>query len=157
MNPQRTHARLRQFGAALLLSAVALAAGGTLILADDGHGNGNNNNNGEVRLRTNLAGGAIAGQRPEGNADFRMEASRNRTRLNVEVEHVNLPQGTVLQVSISHAGTATHIGTITLNAFGGGELELNSQDGDTVPVVVAGDMVMVSNAGAVILSGAFGS
>ena len=40
--------------------------------------------------------------------------------------------------------TQTLAGHITLNAFGAGELELNSQDGATVPAVVSGDMVIVS-------------
>ena len=136
---------------------MVLASGATAVLsADDGHGNNNNNNNGEVRLRTKLAGGAIAGKTPEGSADFRMETAKNRSRLNVEVEDVNLPQGTMLQVSITHAGATSSIGTITLNGFGEGELELNSQDGATVPAIVAGDIVTVSNAGAAILTGAFG-
>jgi hypothetical protein len=151
---------LRQLGAGLLLCAIVLTSGATnLGRADDGHGSGKNgnNNNAEVRLRTQLAGGAIAGKRPEGNADFRMEPAKNRTRLNVEVENVSLAQGTILTVSIMHGAVSTNAGTITLNAFGGGELELNSQDGDTVPAIVAGDVVTVSNAGSPILTGVFGN
>ena len=116
--------------------------------ADDG-------NNTEVRLRTRLAGAAINGKTPEGQADFRMEASRNRSRLNVEVENVNLPAGTVLTVVITLNGTPTTVGMITLNAFGAGELELNSQDGDTVPVVASGDTIAVKNGAMTILTGVF--
>src|SRR5438874_1634071 len=75
----------------------------------------------EVRLRTSLAGGAIAGVVPSGNADFRSESDRNRSRLNVEVEHVNLPDGTVLGVLVSHAGTSMKVGEIRLQG-GFGEL-----------------------------------
>jgi hypothetical protein len=155
---RRSSQSLRQLGVGFLLCAMALAPGAMNLRADDGHGNGNQNqNNGEVRLRTQLAGGAIAGRRPEGNADFRMEPAKSRTRLNVEVENLNLAQGTMLQVSIMHGGVSTNIGTITLNAFGRGELERNSQDGDTVPVIMAGDVVTVSNAGSPILTGVFGN
>jgi len=69
------------------------------------------------------------------------------------VEHVNLPAGTVLDVTVG--ASATVVGHITLNAFGDGELDLRSQDGDTVPAVAAHDTVTVSNAGAAILSGTF--
>jgi hypothetical protein len=110
--------------------------------------------NSEVRLRARLAGSAIGGVNPEGNADFRSDA-RGRTRLNVEVEHVNLPQGTVLSVSLTHGGTSTVIGHTTLNALGFGELELNSQDGDSVPAVQTGDVVTVMNGGAAVLAGVF--
>jgi len=108
----------------------------------------------EVRLRTPLAGGAISGRTPSGNADFRSESDRNRTRLNVEVENVNLSDGTMLGVMVTHAGVSTSIGQIRLHG-GFGELELNSQDGDTVPAIVKGDMITVSNAGTAILTGVF--
>jgi hypothetical protein len=108
----------------------------------------------EVRLRTSLAGGAISGRTPSGNADFRSESDRNRTRLNVEVENVNLSDGTMLDVAITHAGASAAIGHLALRG-GFGELELNSQDGDSVPAVVKGDTVTVSSAGAAILSGVF--
>jgi hypothetical protein len=108
----------------------------------------------EVRLRTKLSGAAIQDQTPGGNADFRSD-SRGRTRLNVEVEHVNLPAGTVLTVSVQHGATVTPVGSITLAAAAENELELDSQDGDVVPAVQTGDMVTVSNAGATILAGAF--
>src|ERR1700735_4349481 len=51
-----------------------------------GPGNNNNNNNAQVRLRTTLAGAAIQGIKPEGNAVFRNDG-QGRTRLDVEVEN----------------------------------------------------------------------
>ena len=107
----------------------------------------------ETRIRTALSGGAIAGQAPSGNADFRSE-TRGRSRLNVEVEHVNEADGTTLTVMVVHNGTSTSLGTIHLKA-GFGELELNSQDGEAVPAIVKGDMVVVSDGGGAILSGVF--
>ena len=131
---------------AVLLTLVFLAGRFTPAAAD---------NNSETRLRTNLAGAAIGGKTPGGNAEFRSEPAKGRTRLKVEVQDVNLPAGTMLSVSISHGGVVTAAGIITLNAFGFGELELDSQDGDTVPAVVAGDLVIVMNGGVAILSGTF--
>jgi len=111
-------------------------------------------NNTETRLRTKLSGAAIQGKTPEGSADFRSD-TRGRMRLDVEVENVNLPSGTMLQVAVTR-GTATILtGNITLKAGGAGELELNSQDGDTVPMLQSGDMITVSNAGTAILAGVF--
>jgi hypothetical protein len=133
-----------------MLMAVVLAVGTAAVVRAD-HG-GNNNN--ETRLRTKLAGGAIQGKTPEGNAEFRMD-QKGRTSFKVEVENVNLPAGTVLDVTLTDAGTPTVVGHITLNAFGEGELELQSQDGDTVPAAVKGDIVTVLNAGSPILSGTF--
>src|SRR5437764_10581921 len=124
----------RTFRLQAMLAAAVLMIGATMVARAD-HGNNNNNNNNETRLRTRLAGGAINGKTPEGNADFRSEPAKGRTRLNVEVENVNLPAGTVLDVTVQHGAASTLAGHITLNAFGGGELELNSQDGATVPAV----------------------
>jgi len=101
-----------------------------------------------------LAGGAISGRVPSGHADFRSEPDRNRSRLNVEVEDVNLSDGTVLVVMVSRGGVSSKAGDIHIKA-GTGELELNSQDGDAVPSVMKSDVVTVSSAGAAILTGVF--
>jgi hypothetical protein len=111
-------------------------------------------NKDEIRLRTQLSGGAIGQQTPSGSADFRNEAARNRSRLNVEVEHVNLPDGTMLEVFVTSAGASTRVGEIHLR-LGFGEIEFNSQDGAAVPSIAKGDMVTVRNAGVAILSGVF--
>lgn len=141
----------------LTLAVAALMMGSVAIRAEDGHkggsGQGNNNQAAQVRLRTTLAGAAIQGKKPEGNGDFRSETGR--TRLNVEVENVNLPAGTVLTVAIVHAGVSTTVGTITLGITGESELELEAQNGAMVPAIVSGDMVTVSNGASVILAGAF--
>lgn len=107
-----------------------------------------------TRLRTSLSGGAIDGITPKGSADFRVD-SPSRTRLEVEVEHLNLPAGTMLDVAIVHSNVATPVGQIKLSALGSGEVELESEKGQLVPAVVKGDMVTVSNAGTGILSGTF--
>lgn len=61
----------------------------------------------------------------------------------------------MLKVTLTHNAVATSIGSITLSAEGEGELELNSQDGMTVPAVQTGDVVTVSNGAAAIASGIF--
>lgn len=106
---------------------------------------------GEVRLRTNLAGGAIAGMTPSGHAEYRATPAQGRARLNVEVEDVNLAADTQLDVFIDGA----EIGSITVSAapVRGGELELNSQDGQAVPSIKAGAVVVVRNGATAILSG----
>lgn len=126
---------------ALMLSMLLAGVVGTVLARDT-----------ETRLRTRLSGAAIAGKTPEGSADFRQDTSRNRTRLQVEVENVNLPAGTVLTVMLNHA---TKVGTITLGALGFGELELDSQDGDAVPAVTTGTTITVMNGANAILAGVF--
>ena len=124
---------------------------------NNGQNNGNNNgqnngNNAKVRLRTTLTGAAMTRQKPEGNAEFRND--NGRMRFQVEVENVNLPDGTVLTVTVVDAGVTTTVGMITLRG-GEAELELDSQNGDMVPTVMTGDMIAVSNAGAAVLAGVF--
>jgi hypothetical protein len=156
---QRSLMQVNLASAMLLMGAIGAYAdhGGS---GNGGPGNGgpgnggSGNNNVEIRLRTKLSGAAIQGRTPSGSADFRSD-SQGRTRLNVEVEDVNLPSGTVLTVAIQHGATVTTAGTITLATSAENELELNSQNGDTVPAVLAGDMVTVSNAGVTILAGVF--
>ena len=138
-------------GTRMALAAAVLLLGTLAAKADQG---GAGNTNAEIRLRTRLTGATIQGRTPEGNADFRSD-SRGRTRLNVEVENVNLPSGTVLTVSIQHGATVLRAGTITLSAAVENELDLDSQDGDVVPAIQAGDMVIVTNAGTTILVGVF--
>lgn len=105
----------------------------------------------ETRLRTRLSGPNIGGVAPQGNAEFRSNPSRGRSSLKVQAEHVNLPAGTQLAVTLN----SQSVGTITLDAFGFGELDLDSQDGDTVPTVQKGTTVAVSNGGTGILIGIF--
>jgi hypothetical protein len=118
-----------------------------------GPSGGNGGPSGHIRLDTKLAGGALGARRPEGNADFRSQTGRSR--LNVEVENVNLPDGTVLTVSVVQGAVSTVVGTITLNsAIAENELELDSQNGAAVPALVAGNMVTVANGATIILAGA---
>ena len=93
----------------------------------------------ELRLQTKLTGGAINSITPEGNARFRQRGTE--TSFKVEAEHVSLPDGTVLTVTIDRAGVITNVGTITLS-FNEGELELKNA---LAPTAQAGDIVIVSD------------
>ena len=107
--------------------------------------------NGDVRLESRLAGAPITGLSPKGHAKFESRAD-GRRKLNVEVERVNLPGGTTLNVLIDNA----KVGEISLNAMLENELELDTQKGQVVPPVAALSTVVVTNAnGATILSGTF--
>lgn len=105
----------------------------------------------EVRLRTRLAGGPLGGVLASGTVDFRVRPSRGDKSFNLEVEDVNLPAGTTLQVWLNN----DPIGRIVVSGAPakGGELELNSRDGAAVPSIGAGDVVSLRNASGVLLSG----
>jgi hypothetical protein len=108
----------------------------------------------ELRVRIPLAGASIGGMMPQGHADFRTRADGNRT-LEVEAEDVNLAPGTSLVVLVGNA----EIGRIALGPTFEGEIELETEHGQTVPAITQGTTVAVVNAatGATILAGAFGS
>ena len=102
-----------------------------------------------TRFYAPLTGPAIGGMTPRGLGDYLGFTPGNK-RLEVYVSYVNLPENTVLTVSV---GT-TAIGNITLHGHGG-NLRLTTQNGGTVPVIAAGTALTVKNGTATILSGTF--
>ncbi len=107
-----------------------------------------------VHLKTKLSGAAINSVEPEGSANYHV--NQNVSVFTVEVENVNLAEGTVLGVFVESAGVRTSVGEITLEEGGAGELSLNSRAGDTVPAIQSGDIVIVATTdGSAILSGVF--
>jgi len=144
---------IRAFRIHTALTAALLALAFTYTVRAD---HGDQDQKQQTRIRARLTGQPIQSVTPEGAADFRSET--NRTRLQVEVEHVNLPAGTMLTVLL-HSGTnaPVQVGQITLSGTGFGELELDSEHGTTVPAVRNGDVVSVANGGTAILAGAFGA
>ena len=131
-------------------TAFVMVVCATALSADKGANNVQSN---ETRFKTSLAGPAIQGKTPEGHAAFRSE-DRGRVRFNVEVEYVNLDAGTVLTISVQDGPVITVVDTLTLSAFGGVELELNSEDGNLLPTLKQGDVVNVSTSSKLILAGA---
>jgi hypothetical protein len=110
-------------------------------------------NDDEVIINAGLSGAAINGQTPSGKAVFR-ERPGNDRKLEVEVEDVNLPAGTVLNVLVG----GQQLGTITLDALRAGQVELETERGQVVPAVANGTAVAVRNqSGANVVTGAFGS
>jgi hypothetical protein len=108
----------------------------------------------DVRTRILLAGASIGGMLPQGHADFRTRANGNRS-LEVEAEDVNLPAGTSLTVLIN----GVSVGQIVLNPAFEGEIEFESEHGQTVPAIAQGTTIMIVNSatGATILAGSFGA
>ena len=128
---------------ALLATLAALAAAPAFAGDDD-----------EIIINAGLSGAAINGQTPVGKAVFRRRPG-NDLKLEVEVQDVNLPAGTVLNVFV---GGQQIGGVITLNGFRAGEVELETERGQAVPAVSNGTTVAVRNqAGANIVVGTFGS
>jgi hypothetical protein len=123
-------------GLVLALASIGVSAGGE-----------------DVITQTSLSGSTLGGQTPHGVAEHRLSVDGNR-RLKVEAEDVNLPAGTVLNVLIN----GTSIGSLTINSFRQGELELETERGQAVPSVGPGTVVTIrTQAGATVVSGIFGS
>ena len=91
----------------------------------------------EIRLRTGLAGATINNITPKGKAEYRERAIR---QLNVQVENVNLPDGTILHVLAGN----TQVGQMTL-ALMRGVLQLNTGDGDSFPAIAPGTSIIVTD------------
>jgi hypothetical protein len=94
-----------------------------------------------------LGGPEIAGIVPEGRAtaDESQLLCGGSTVLTVEVKNVNVPDGTVLEVSLDF----TPLGTITISGMGGAAAF------DLGRFAVSNDEVRVSSGGSVLLVGAF--
>jgi len=100
-------------------------------------------------LFAGLTGGTINGVLPRGYAQYEIHSSR--TELEIRLSQINLPAGTSLSVSVD--GTA--VGNMSLQSGGEGRLRLRSDNGQTVPVVIAGSTISISNGGNAILNGTF--
>jgi hypothetical protein len=111
-----------------------------------------NSNEDEIRINASLSGAPINGVTPFGVAEYKVIPSRNRRTLEVYANSVNRPAGTVLTVIVDNA-TA---GTMTLDSLQNGVLNLETQNGQTVPVISNGSTVDVREGSTTILSGIFG-
>ncbi len=110
-------------------------------------------NDDETIIQAGLSGAAIGGSTPHGKAVFRQRPG-NDLKLEVEVEDVNLPAGTVLTVFVG----GQQFATLTLGTLRAGEVERETERGQAVPAVTNGTTVAVRNSsGANIVTGAFGS
>lgn len=106
--------------------------------------------NGDLRIEARLAGAAINGLRPVGEAKFKIKG--NERELEIEVERLNLPANTTLSVFVDNV----KIGDLILSSTMETKLELESEHGQTVPNVITGSTVAVVNSqGQTVLSGVF--
>ena len=105
-----------------------------------------------IRIGANLTGAPINGVTPTGFAEYRVD-DQNRRRLDVDGFSINLPAGTVLDVSINNAV----IGQTNVGACGTFFFRRRTDDGQQVPIITNGSPVQVLNAGTVVVAGVFGS
>ena len=96
-----------------------------------------------------LNGPTINGTLPRGFAEYEIHSSR--TELEVRLNQINLPTGTSLSVIVN--GVATR--NLVLQSGGEGRLRLRSDQGDIVPVVSAGSVIIIKNGAATIMTGTF--
>ena len=114
----------------LFFGMMTLSTG--LALAQSGGG-------GEVRLSASMVSGAASGK-----ADYRERG--NRRRLNVEAEDLpnTTPSPQAVHVNNVQVGTMTLVACpIPAQQLLCGEMELNTQDGQAVPVVTRGQIVNI--------------
>ncbi len=97
-----------------------------------------------------LSGATVNGVLPNGFAQYEIHSSRRE--LEIEVNQVNLPAGTLLGVTIDNAA----VGQLFIESDGRGRLRLRSDEGQFVPFVVSGSTIVLRNGGSTILSGVFG-
>lgn len=102
-------------------------------------------------LFAGLTGATLNGVLPGGFAEF--ETHSSGTELEVRVRQVNLPIGTLLNVLVNGAS----IGNITLENRGEGRLKLRTENGQTVPAIIAGSTINVKNGTVSVLTGTFAS
>jgi hypothetical protein len=84
----------------------------------------------------------INGFEAELRGDFRDR--KGTDRLNSELEKINLPVGTPIAFCLVHNGASTLIGVANVFQSAGtlrAEIELETNDGDVVPTVEAGDLL----------------
>jgi hypothetical protein len=102
-------------------------------------------------IEADLAGGAIGGIVPRGEAEFKLDDDRREFRL--RVENVNLPAGTQLRILIDN----TFVGNIAVaSSLRRSELRLRSDDGQNVPQMDSRSRIVLTDAaGNTILAGSF--
>jgi hypothetical protein len=106
--------------------------------------------NSDLRIEAKLAGAAVNGLRPVGEAKFKVKG--NERELEIEVERLNLPADTTLSVFVDNLKVGDLVLTSTMET----RLELESERGQTVPNVITGSTVTVVNfQGQTVLSGVF--
>ena len=85
----------------------------------------------DTRIEASLTGPAIDGATPAGFTEYRID-DRGRKRLErLKLSSVNLPQGTVLTVTVNN----TALRNLTLNPLCIASFDIDSNDGQSVPTI----------------------
>lgn len=119
-----------------VFTAAAVVLGTSLLVFAGGGG---------TKLEGRLAATSPAESLASGKAKFEMRG--DRTRLSVQIEDI-VAAGAV---EITVGGIS--LGTVQINAVGQADVNLDSRDGDSVPVLEDGDVIVVTAGGTVILTG----
>ena len=102
-----------------------------------------------------LLSASVAGSRVgKGKATYASNAGGSEKELEIELERIGLPVGTVLTATI--AGVS--VGTLTVFTEQGttkAKLKLKSKSGQNVPTVIAGDVINILNATETAATGTF--
>lgn len=100
-------------------------------------------------IRVSLKGSA---QYPNAKGTAKYKDRGGEQEFQVEVENVKKLAGKKLSVFVN----GNKVGTMQINQFGAGRLELNSDQGDKVPAIRGGSKVKVkTGAGVLVVSGSF--
>ena len=106
----------------------------------------------DTRIGATLAGPAIGGVTPTGFAEYRIDDD-GRRKLEVQANSLNLAAGTVISVAVN----GTVAGQTSVNTFSSAYFQVETNNGQTVPVISVGTPIQVSVGSDVILAGTFGS
>src|SRR5215203_62748 len=93
----------------------------------------------DTRIQATLSGAAINGVTPAGFSEWRLDDS-GRRRLDVQASSVNLPNGTVLTIVVNNAA----VGQMTVGSLGNAFFSIDTNNGQTVPVVNFGNPIQVN-------------
>lgn len=137
----RSLLRNTSLGAALIVCVLAVSL--IAVKADGG------NSDVVTKIEADLAGAAINGLVPRGEAEAKTFVDGNR-KFEIHVTNVNLPDGTLLNVAVDGA----QVGTLRLIGLTG-EFEVETRDGQPVPQINSRTRVIVSNAAGTIVAGSF--
>jgi hypothetical protein len=103
----------------------------------------------ETRYYAVMSGAAIGGTTPQGLVEYRDTGSRRRLFINAS--SVNLAAGTSLSVRVNGAT----VGSMSVDSFANAALSLDTNNGNSVPVVAVGNTAEYLQGTTVILAGAF--
>jgi len=134
---------------AALLGLAVLSTGAATSYAQSGSGSDDTisaqsgSGSGDIRLRAR-GQAAINGIETELRGDFRVESSPFRQRLSAELQNIHLPLGTPVAFCLVRSSGTLRLRRSKVHLESGikvAELDLDTNDGNTVPDVHVGDRI----------------